>query len=138
MRSVMTRHPWLSGAVGEVGLAYLGPNLMTGMDRMLAIFVAAGFDLVEAGRAMETMIAYVIGVASGESAWQRTVARSGTDEATLLQNLWPAAEQAAQAYPLLRDMYAAARGMDPAEDRHDSFDYGLERVLDGIAARLQR
>jgi len=138
MRTVMTRHPWLAGALGEVGLAYLGPNLMIGMDRFLAIFVSAGMDLIEAGRATETLIAYVIGVASGESAWQITVARSGTDERTLLENLWPAAERAAQAYPLLRDMYAATRGMDPADDRRDGFTYGLERVLDGLATRLHR
>jgi AcrR family transcriptional regulator len=136
VRAVMTRHPWLAGALGEVGLAYLGPNLMVGMDRFLAIFVTAGLELVEAGRAVETLIAYVIGVASGESAWQTTVARSGIDEQALLENLWPAAEQAAQAYPLLRDMYAATRGMDPADDRRDSFTYGLDRVLDGLATRL--
>jgi AcrR family transcriptional regulator len=136
VRAVMTRHPWLAGALGEVGLAYLGPNLMVGMDRFLAIFVTAGLELVEAGRAVETLIAYVIGVASGESAWQITVARSGIDERALLENLWPAAEQAAHAYPLLRDMYAATRGMDPADDRRDSFTYGLDRVLDGLATRL--
>jgi AcrR family transcriptional regulator len=136
MRAVMTRHPWLAGALGEVGLAYLGPNLMAGMERVLAIFVAAGFDVVEAGRATETMIAYLVGVASGESAWQITVARSGTDEQTLIENLWPSAERAAQAYPLLREMYAANRGMAPADDRRDSFAYGLERVLDGLATRL--
>ncbi len=137
MRAVMTRHPWLAGALGAIGLAYLGPNLMGGMEKVLAIFVAAGFSLVEAGRAMETMIAFVVGIASAESAWQTTVARSGTDEHALLVQLWPAAEQAAQAYPLLRDMYAATRGMDPEVDRTDSFDYGLGCVLDGIAARLR-
>jgi AcrR family transcriptional regulator len=138
IRAVMTRHPWLAGALGEVGLAYLGPNLMAGMERILAIFVAAGFDVVEAGRATETMIAYLVGVASGESAWQITVARSGIDEKTLIESLWPAAERAAQAYPLLREMYAINRGMAPADDRRDSFAYGLERVLDGLATRLHR
>ena len=64
------------------------------------------------------------------------MARSGIDERTFLENLWPAAERAAQAYPLLRDMYAATRGMDPADDRQDNFAYGLERVLEGLATRL--
>jgi AcrR family transcriptional regulator len=136
MREVMSRHPWLAGALGEVGLAYLGPNLMSAMDRMLAIFVAAGFGLAEAARAMETMIAYVVGVASGESAWQSTVRRHGKEERAWLTELWPAAEAAARPYPLLRELYAADRVVDPADERRESFDYGLDRVLDGFAARL--
>lgn len=136
MRTVMTRHPWLAASLGEVGLAYLGPNLMGGMNRILTIFTDAGFPLVEAGRAMETMIAYVIGVASGESAWRTTVARSKLDERAWLEQLWPAAERAAQPYPLLREMYAATRDLDPTSDREDGFAYGLARVLDGLATRL--
>ncbi|MFC7587896.1 TetR/AcrR family transcriptional regulator [Nonomuraea antimicrobica] len=43
LRSMVLRHPWIVSVLGQVGLAYLGPNLMRQSERLLALFQAAGF-----------------------------------------------------------------------------------------------
>ena len=53
-----------------------------------------------------------------------------------MEHLWPAAEEAAQDHPQLREQYASLRGKDPREMRDDKFAYGLQMVLDGLAGRI--
>ncbi|MFJ8004282.1 hypothetical protein [Streptomyces fagopyri] len=48
----------------------------------------------------------------------------------------PTAEEAAEAYPHLRDGYAEQRGKDPRASRDTNFRYGLDRVLDGLETRI--
>jgi AcrR family transcriptional regulator len=136
LRAMVLRHPWFAAVVSQAGLAYLGPNMMRLSDRLLGVFETAGFDLVEAERGMTTLIAYVMGITAGETAWLTMLARTGQDERELIQRLWPAAERAAEGHPRLRALYAAQRGADPARGREESFDYGLQRLLDGLASRL--
>jgi AcrR family transcriptional regulator len=136
IRSMVLRHPWIAAVLGQAGLAYLGPNVMSLSERLMAHFAAAGFQPVEANRAMSTMLAYVLGRASTEAAWLAAIARSGKSERDWVEELWPAAERAAQEHPHLRQSYAAQRGHDPGRDRDDDFDDGLNVVLDGLQARL--
>jgi len=86
------------------------------------------------------MVAYVIGVGTTEAAWLTTLARSGQSERDWIERLRPAAEQAAQAYPRLLEAYAGADRSyaDPQQERDEGFDYGLQRVLDGLEVRLTR
>ncbi|MDH2389205.1 TetR/AcrR family transcriptional regulator C-terminal domain-containing protein [Streptomyces sp. HNM0663] len=76
-------------------------------------------------------------MATSEAAWLTVLARSGQDEQEWVEQLWPAAEQAALAYPRLRESYAQQRGKDPRAARERDFQYGLERVLDGLETRLR-
>ncbi|MGW0807350.1 TetR/AcrR family transcriptional regulator C-terminal domain-containing protein [Nonomuraea sp. NPDC002799] len=136
LRATILRHPWIAAKLGEIGLAYLGPNMLRHTEHMLAVFETAGFPLDEADRAMNTVTAYVLGVSTSEAAWVSMVARSGQSEQEWAERLWPAAERAVRAYPRLRARYEAQRGGDVATSNDDAFDYGLQRVLDGLAARL--
>ncbi|MCG5215611.1 TetR/AcrR family transcriptional regulator [Streptosporangium sp. KLBMP 9127] len=136
LRAMVLRHPWVVSVLGQVGLAYLGPNLIRQSDRMLALFQAAGFSPGEADQAMKTLIAYVIGMTTSEAAYLSMLARSGQSEQDLLESLRPAAEQAVQDHPLLRDGYAAQQGREPEQLREETFVYGVERVLDGLETRL--
>jgi AcrR family transcriptional regulator len=138
LRSAFLRHPWIASVLGETGVAYLGPNVMRSQDRILAVFEAAGFALDEADQAMNTLVAYVVGMATSEAAWLTMLARSGQSAREWTERLWPAAEQAAQAYPRLRQRYAAQRGVDPRKASEKDFDYGLDRILDGLEGRLSR
>jgi AcrR family transcriptional regulator len=137
LRAMILRHPWIASVLGEVGVAYLGPNLMRLSDRMIATFEAAGFPLNEADHAVRTVFAYVTGMTTSEAAWLTMLARSGQTEQDWVERLWPAAEQAAQAYPRLQKGYADQRGKDPRISRDENFVYGLERILDGLEVRLQ-
>ncbi|QLE73098.1 TetR/AcrR family transcriptional regulator [Streptomyces rectiverticillatus] len=144
-RATALRHPWLSSVLGQAGLAYLGPNLMSFSNRLAALFIKAGFP--EPTRAIDTLIAYVMGMSSAEAAWLTTVARSGETEAGLIARLMPDAQQAAAAHDNLTEAYAetaeavgavgaAAEGFDPVGMRDEKFVYGLEAMLDGLALRL--
>ncbi|WP_405727387.1 TetR/AcrR family transcriptional regulator C-terminal domain-containing protein [Streptomyces sp. NBC_01537] len=135
-RTTALRHPWLASVLGQAGLAYLGPNLMSFTERLAALFTAAGFP--EPSRAIDTVLSYVIGMSTTEAAWLTTVARSGETEAAFIARLMPAAQRAAAGHEHLAGAYAAAEVLDPAEIRDGKFAYGLEVVLDGLALRLPR
>ncbi|MFG2379694.1 TetR/AcrR family transcriptional regulator [Streptomyces avermitilis] len=137
LRTTMLRHPWIASVRGEMGMAHLGPNWMRLSEAMLGVFTTAGFPRDEADRAVATLIAYVTGTATSEAAWLTALARSGRSEQEWVDELWPAAEQAAQAYPRLREGYAEQRGKDPRKSREEGFQYGLDRVLDGLETRLK-
>ncbi len=133
-RTTALRHPWLASVLGQAGLAYLGPNLMTYSERLAALFAAAGFP--EPSRAIDTVLAFVIGMSTTEAAWLGTVARSGETEVAFVARLMPAAQQAVADHSHLADSYGALGPLDPAEIRDGKFTYGLEVVLDGLAMRL--
>ncbi|MEU5566772.1 TetR/AcrR family transcriptional regulator [Micromonospora musae] len=137
LRAMVLRHPWMTSVLGQVGLAYLGPNLMRQSERILAVFQAAGLPGQEADQAMKTLIAYVLGMATSEAAYLSVLARSGQDEHEWVESLRPAAEQAAKDHPRLLAGYAAQHGSNPGRQREDAFDYGVQRVLDGLATRLR-
>ncbi|KOU40416.1 TetR/AcrR family transcriptional regulator [Streptomyces sp. WM6378] len=138
LRSMVLRHPWVASVLGQVGLVRLGPNVMRMSERMLAVFATAGFATEESDQAMNTVIACVIGMTISEAAYLSMIARSGKDEQEWLDSLRPAAEQAAQDYPRLREGQAAQRGRNPEQIREANFAYALDRVLDGLEARLGR
>ncbi|WKD31451.1 TetR/AcrR family transcriptional regulator [Streptomyces xanthophaeus] len=114
LRAMALRHPWVASVLGRVGPAHLGPNLMRAGERMLALFRTAGFPADEADRAMKAVISYVVGATTGEAAHLSRLARSGRSE------------------------QECAEGRDPRKLREENFDYGLQRVLDGLEMRLSR
>ncbi|TDD73823.1 TetR/AcrR family transcriptional regulator [Actinomadura rubrisoli] len=136
MRATLLRHPWIVSVQGEVGVAYLGPNVMRQNEAILAVFEQGGFTLEAADRALNTVVAYVIGVSTSEAAWLTTLARSGKSEQEWAESLWPTAEKAARDYPRLGKLYAAQRNQNMSATRDAEFDSGLECILDGLAARF--
>jgi AcrR family transcriptional regulator len=135
VRSMILRHPWVASVLGQVGLSYLGPNVMRLNDRVLTLFETAGFPLEEADQAISTLISYVIGMGTAEAAWLTSLARSGKTEQEWVRALRPAAEEATKEYPRLQEMTTRA-DQDPAHIREVNFQYGLDRVLDGLQTRL--
>jgi len=135
-RTMILRHPWVATLLGQVGLAHLGPNVIRLNDRMLAVFEKAGFEPVEADQALGTLMAYVIGMGVSEAAWLTTVARSEHDEQAWARRLEPLVREAAEQYPRLLVQAELAEPRDPQQARDVHFDYGMERVLDGLAGRL--
>ncbi|MFD7024785.1 TetR/AcrR family transcriptional regulator [Promicromonospora sukumoe] len=132
VRAAILRHPWITSVLDDVGVGYRGPHLMRVSDRMLALFEAAGFDLVDADRAFGTVMAYVMGIAGAEAAASRR--RAGDEQSRMVA--LEAAEAAAERYPRLRALYGVYRERGTTHD--DDFAYGLDVVLDGIEARRGR
>ncbi|MFG2652812.1 TetR/AcrR family transcriptional regulator [Streptomyces sp. NPDC048436] len=132
IRSTILAHPWIVSVLGEVGVAYLGPNMMRLSDGMLGMLEAGGFTLEEADRAVTTLFSYVIGMTTAEAAWLTSLARSGRSEQEWVDQLRPAVEKSVEAYPRLRTLYAAQRESQASQTREDNFTYGLARILDGL------
>ncbi|GAA4062573.1 TetR/AcrR family transcriptional regulator [Nonomuraea soli] len=135
-RAAILRHPWFVSVIGEVGLAYLGPNVMGKTDQMLAVLERAGFALEDADLAMTAVLSFVVGHTTSEAAWLTTLARSGRSEQEWMDGLVPVAEQAAQPYPALRRLFELQR-RSGAATREDSFAYGLELILDSLERRMR-
>ncbi|ANN19296.1 TetR family transcriptional regulator [Amycolatopsis orientalis] len=139
VRAMILRHPWIASLLGSVGLSYLGPNVMRLNERLLAVFVSAGFPDDEADQAISAVISYVIGMGTTEAAWLTTVAKSGRSEREWAEHLRPAVEEAAREYPHQRDRLVRDDvETDPERLRDEKFRYGLERMLDGLETRLKR
>jgi AcrR family transcriptional regulator len=136
LRAVILRHPWIGSLRGQVGLAYLGPNLIRLSEGLLTVFEAAGLPPAEAEQAMKAVTTYAIGGAGDEAAYLAAQARSGQSEQDWLEGLWSATQRAVQDHPRLLARYLAQRDAAPEEARTENFDYGLARLLDGIQTRL--
>src|SRR5262249_54403860 len=59
-RATALRHPWVASVLGQAGLAYLGPNLMSLSERLADLVTPAGFP--DPGRAVDLVLSYVIGM----------------------------------------------------------------------------
>ncbi|MFD0354016.1 TetR/AcrR family transcriptional regulator [Streptomyces sp. NPDC127110] len=138
LRAMVLRHPWVASVLGQVGLAHLGPNLIRMSERLLGLSVAAGFPAGEADLAVKAVISYVIGATTSEASYLSLLARSGKTEKEWLESLLPAAEAALEDHPVVKDHAYSRHVQDPARLRDENFDYGLQRVLDGLAVRLGR
>src|SRR5437773_8766485 len=105
-RATALRHPWVASVLGQAGLAYLGPNLMSLSERLAGLFTTAGFP--DPSGAIDVVLSYVIGMSTTEAAWLTTVARAGESEAAFIARPMPAAQQAAAGYDHLHQAHPAA------------------------------
>ncbi|MBF6221028.1 TetR/AcrR family transcriptional regulator [Nocardia abscessus] len=132
LRAMILRHPWMASTLGQVGLSYLGPNVMRLNDRMVGLFEAGGFPTAEAADGIGTVVSYVVGIGITEAAYLSMLARSGQTEKQWLAALRPVAEEAAREFPRVAQ---EEWDQDPEQLRERKFRYGLDRVLDGLEAR---
>jgi AcrR family transcriptional regulator len=136
MRSAIVRHRWVVSELDHVVAAVPGPNLKDATERMLAVFEAAGFPLPEAERALNTVSAYVAGIALSEAALHGLLARQGQSPQEWLDEQMRASDDVTEGHERLRTVTTAYAGQDPQQAMDGDFEYGLERVVDGLQARL--
>jgi AcrR family transcriptional regulator len=137
IRATTLRHPWVVSLLDSlVGATFFGPNLAQATERMLAVFEDAGFERGEAERALNTMNSYVFGVAIAEAAWHTWLRRHGETAREWMDDALRMAEGATDGLDRLRALVTRYEGREPEETSNEDFEYGLERVLDGLQARL--
>jgi AcrR family transcriptional regulator len=136
MRATVVRHRWLVSVLDQLVVAFSGPNLTRIAEQMLALYESAGFDLPEAERAMSTMSAYVLGVGMSEAAWHGWMDRHGQTAQEWVQDQQEQFEQTTEGFSRLREVAAGYDGKDPQQMMDADFEYGLDRMLDGLQARL--
>ena len=120
LRSAILAHTWLGPVFGTHPV--YGPKMARWVDHCLGIFTLAGFTGSRLDWAGDTVLAYVLGKTLSEGALST---RKDDELAELMRD----ARQIAEAFPRLRERFDA-----PQEG--DGFDFGLEVVLNGLAATL--
>ena len=134
--AMLTRHPWLVQAFGSYRI--YGLNKARHDDHSLAVYEAAGFSGAEADQATSAVFTYVLGNALGPAAavsFTRKLGRDGGDVEALMRATHAEFAEIAAQFPRLR----ARLGLPSAEYAaapDDSFEFGLQAVLDGLARRL--
>ena len=136
IRSGIVRHRWVVSELAHLVAAVPGPNLSDAMERMLAVFETAGFPLGEADRALSTVSAYVAGIGLSEAALHGLLARQGQSPQDWLDEQMRAADDVTEGHERLRSVTTGYAGQDPQQAMDEDFEYGLERLLDGLQARL--
>lgn len=138
VHAMLIRHPWLVQAFGSVLMA--GEGKARHDDHSLAIFEAAGFSGREADQASATLLTFILGNAVASAAvvsLRRKLARDGGDAEALLRETKAASSAIAARYPRLRArLEADADVVDYSSSPVNSFEFGLEAILDGLEARL--
>jgi AcrR family transcriptional regulator len=137
LRSMLMRHPWVVHTFG----AYLTYGLGKARydDTNLAIYETAGFTAPQVDQAVTTVFTFVLGHALGTAApvaLQRRLARNHDDPEQAIRDRMEQARQIAEAFPRLRARLETAAA-EYASAPLDSFEFGLNAILDGLAASLR-
>jgi AcrR family transcriptional regulator len=132
------RHPWLL----QVGTARppMGPNLIAKYDYELGALEGAGLSDVEMDTALTSVLAYVTGAAQAAVEFAQAPDRSGMTDDAWWEVQAPLLEKVfdPQRFPLAARVGAAAGEAYGLADPDAAFEFGLQRLLDGIEAFLAR
>ncbi|MEU8791388.1 TetR/AcrR family transcriptional regulator C-terminal domain-containing protein [Streptomyces sp. NPDC048643] len=134
LRATLLRHPWLAGEL--TGRPALGPNSLRRSESALRAAVALAPDITLASQALGTVRAYVLGSVAAQQALRRAEQRTGLSEEEWQRSVGPYITEvlAAGEHPMLTRRVIEAEELDPDVE----FTFGLDCVLDGLAARLGR
>jgi len=132
MLGVLRRHTWLPALISSRPLP--GPNSLRYVEVFLSELDGLGLDVDTMGGILSTVDAYVDGFAQREAAEGEARRRAGMTEAEWHAALAPSFQRMLSSgqYPTLARFIA--ENTDINADA--SFEFGLECVLDGIAARI--
>lgn len=138
MRSMVLRHPWCTALLGT--RPNIGPNAMRLTDRTIAALEAAGFTGIELSHAATLLVAHTYGSSSNEVAWQRATAHAGVQPEEVMQSFDQYQKQIAADYPSYDKWWRENRDTASELDRLrvEGFAFGLERLLDGLEAWLEK
>lgn len=125
------RHPWLLGASLSRGL--VGPNQAALLDRILAILDGTGLTGGQRMAVVGLVVGYVQGRARQLAETARTEQRSGMSDGRFWQEFAPLLDPHLDRFPTL-----AAVWRDDELTWEDEFEFGLQRVLDGIETYIDR
>jgi AcrR family transcriptional regulator len=135
LRAMWLRHPWLITV--HRALPSYGPNQLLLIERVMGA-LDAHVSIDENLSLMTMLNSYIEGVVREEISSAEEVRRSGLGESEWMARSYPRIQQLANSgeYPIFTKIVTQAR--QPRLSRDDQFRYGLERVLDFIAAALPR
>ncbi|WP_127497968.1 TetR/AcrR family transcriptional regulator C-terminal domain-containing protein [Actinoplanes solisilvae] len=138
MRSALLRHPWVIGLLGQHPT--LGPNAMRMGERLVALFLAAGFEGMALSHATAVLNAHAIGSATSEAAVTAALKRTGKTYEEVAEDIEPYLERLAPDNPNYEKWRTETGPLrrDPEKVLEETYAFGLERVLDGLELWLEK
>jgi AcrR family transcriptional regulator len=140
-RGTLHRHQWLMDFIG--GRPPLGPNTLRNLERSLALIDNLGLDTETAMNVLGTLATYVMGVVLREFREsqvelhdQEQLGHLSDDERQAFVTAHVERLRATGRFPHFLRIFDDGVDPDAAETRDERFEFGLDCVLDGIAARL--
>jgi AcrR family transcriptional regulator len=137
--SLYVRHPWLL-SVSTVR-APLGPNTLAKYERELSVIDGIGLSDVAMDSVLSLVLGHVASVSRRVADAADAVRRSGLTDLQWWERSAPALAEVVDAaqFPVAsRVGTASGRQHGAASDAAVALEFGLERILDGVAALLAR
>ncbi|GCB48277.1 TetR/AcrR family transcriptional regulator [Streptomyces sp. NL15-2K] len=127
------RHPWLLRV--NQSRPILGPSALDSMEKVLSRIRPMGLTDPELVSAIIAIDGYVVGAARTQLYQQEAEHRTGLTDAEFWQAQVPALEKAMASgrYPVMASLSEDTFGPD-----FDHFEFGLQRILDGLEAFVSR
>ncbi|WP_210588956.1 TetR/AcrR family transcriptional regulator [Streptomyces sp. GESEQ-35] len=127
------RHPWLLQV--NQSRPILGPSALDGMEKVLSLIRPMGLTDPELVSAIITIDGYVVGAARTQLYQMEAERRSGLTDAEFWQAQVPTLEKvlASGRYPVMASLSEDTFGPD-----FDHFEFGLQRILDGLEVFVAR
>jgi AcrR family transcriptional regulator len=136
LRAMILRHPWVTGLFGV--RPAVGPNAMRMSDRVIGVLTAAGFSGMQVAYASSLLMSHAIGSATTEAAWRRSIAPSGKTANEVVDEMRPYIDELASRYPNYGAWWRENNAVNIDDIQDDNFDFGVERLLDGLQSWLDR
>lgn len=138
-RELLVARPWLT-EVAALSRPPLGPGVMAKYEHELAAFDGVGLSDVD----VDAALTYLLGFVQAHCRWAHDAARVATDSAMTDADWWAANEPLLarvfdpEAYPrAVRVGAAAGEAQGGAWSADHAWEFGLARMLDGLAALIE-
>ncbi len=135
-RNVLLAHPWIVAFIGD--RPNVGPNSTRVSERMLGLLVSLGFSIQDSAFAAGALSSYALGNAIADVAWRSAQERSGMGAEELFGRYGEYYASMGDQYPNLTAWMKANEPLDMDSLREQTFEFGLQRQLDGLAMLLER
>jgi AcrR family transcriptional regulator len=136
--ALVERHPWFLDVA--MHRPPLGPNFLRKAEVVMKAFDGMGLDLEDMQLAAETLQNYMVGAMQAARAAREVEAQSGLTDEQWLSLIEPLLQEHfdPESYPVLARLSEARRPKSrTAAQRTAAFEFGLERMLDGLDAFIR-
>ncbi|WP_219518057.1 TetR/AcrR family transcriptional regulator [Nonomuraea ceibae] len=136
LHDMLSRHPWLVQAFGSH--LFYGVSKARYDECSLAVYEKGGFTGAHADRAAGAVFTFVLGCVLGvaaQASLTRRLARDGGDAAAAFQETLDKAAEIAKQFPRLRSRVEAPTPTDYATAPVQTFEFGLEALLNGLESQ---
>ena len=139
-RALLHRHRWVMDFIG--GRPPLGPHVIANLERSLTALDSLQLDTATAMNVLMTVNTYVMGAVLREMRElraQRDLEASGLDKAEIEIGMteWATRLRADGRFGHFLQIIEDDVDPDAEDTRDERFEFGLDCVLDGVAARVQ-